>query len=48
MLSYIPGTGIGLTVLEKTTKFMSLSLHELVNPSPASRTHIAPGAGRRG
>lgn len=47
MLSYIPGTGIGLTVSKKAPKFISLSLHELVNPSPACHTHIASGAGGR-
>lgn len=36
MLSYIPGTGIGLTVSKKKPKFMSLSLHKLVNSFPAS------------
>jgi len=45
-LSYIPGTGIGLTVSkEKKKKFMSLSLRRLVNPFPAP-PHASSTCGR--
>lgn len=47
MLSYIPGTGIGLTVSKKKLKFMSLSLHKLVNSFPAS-PHAPSTWGREG
>lgn len=48
MLSYIPGTGTGLTASKQKPKFISLLLHKVVNPFPTSHTPTAPGAGRRG